>query len=447
MNKQLLLALQKRNKEKLAELRTKVENPELRAEDLTAIQEQIDEINKELQDVADELANLEDDGEGDEGNVDGEGDEGSGDAGTEGSGEGGEGRSGNPEGNGGVSLEQRQAAMAAIKSALSTRNAKSTKTKEKEIRSAFADFVVGNISEMEARALGIEAGNGSVTVPDVIASEIITYAQEENFLRRLGQRVKTTGNMKYPILVKKAVAQGHKKERTGTDPIPETDIEFDEVYLEPTEFDALATVTKKLLKQSGLPIEQIVMDELKKAYVRKEIRYMVHGDETNNINSGSLSKKAVEFKPTADDVELYDQLVSMKNSVPKVVRKNARWVLNTAAITKIEKMKTKDGFPLLKPLEQAQDGCDYKLLGYLVEEEEEISNAGQEDTPIFYFGDFYSFKIQDVTGSLELEVLREKFSDTNRVGFKLYSLLDAQLIYSPFEPTVYRYEIKTETQG
>ncbi|MBJ8128270.1 hypothetical protein JDS67_28410, partial [Bacillus cereus] len=78
--------------------------------------------------------------------------------------------------------EQRQAAMAAIKLALSTRNAKSNKAKEKEIRSAFANFVVGNISEMEARALGIEAGNGSVTVPEVIASEIITYAQEENFL-------------------------------------------------------------------------------------------------------------------------------------------------------------------------------------------------------------------------------------------------------------------------
>ncbi|AJG59409.1 MULTISPECIES: phage major capsid protein [Bacillus] len=447
MNKQLLLALQKRSNERLVELRTQVENPELRAEDLPAIQEEIDEINKQLQEVADALANLEDDGEGDEGEGSGEGDEGgsSGDEGSSGSGEGGEGRSGNPEGNAGVSPEQRQAAMAAIKSALSTRNAKSTKTKEKEIRSAFANFVVGNISEMEARALGIEAGNGSVTVPEVIASEIITYAQEENFLRRLGQGVKTTGNMKYPILVKKATAQGHKKERTGSNPIPETDIEFDEVYLEPTEFDALATVTKKLLKQSGLPIEQIVMDELKKAYVRKEVRYMVHGDETDNVNPGALAKKAVEYKPTAEDVELYDQLVSMKNSVPKVVRKKARWVLNTAAITKIEKMKTKDGFPLLKPLEQAQDGCDYKLLGYLVEEEEEISKEGQEDTPVFYFGDFSSFKIQDVTGSLELEVLRELFTNTNRVGFKLYSLLDAQLIYSPFEPTVYRYEVKAST--
>jgi len=144
MNRQLLLALQKRSNERLVELRT---------EDLPAIQEEIDEINKQLQEVADALANLEDDGEGDEGEGSGEDDEGgsSRDESSSGSGEGGEGRSGNPVGNSAVSSEQRQAAMSAIKSALSTRNAKSTKAKEKEIRSAFANFVVGNISEMEAR--------------------------------------------------------------------------------------------------------------------------------------------------------------------------------------------------------------------------------------------------------------------------------------------------------
>ncbi|MGQ7191268.1 phage major capsid family protein, partial [Escherichia sp. HC-CC] len=56
-------------------------------------------------------------------------------------------------------------------------------------------------------------------------------------------------------------AQGHKNERTNNE-MPETDIEFDEIELSPTEFDALATVTKKLLARTGLPIEQIVMDEL-----------------------------------------------------------------------------------------------------------------------------------------------------------------------------------------
>ncbi|PHQ17285.1 phage major capsid protein, partial [Bacillus thuringiensis] len=224
MNKQLLLALQKRSNERLVELRTQVENPELRAEDLPAIQEEIDEINKQLQEVADALANLEDDGGGEEGNEDNEeGDEGSG---TEGSGEGGEGRASNTEGGenrNGLTPEQRSAAMAAIATGLSTRGHKTTKKKEKEIRSAFANFVVGRISEAEARSLGIEAGNGSVTIPEVIASEIITYAQEENLLRKYGSVHKTAGDMKYPVLVKKADANVRKKERKDSDEIVATD--------------------------------------------------------------------------------------------------------------------------------------------------------------------------------------------------------------------------------
>ena len=59
--------------------------------------------------------------------------------------------------------------------------------KETEIRSVFANYIVGNIDEKEARALGLVTGNGSVTIPDFLSKEIITYAQEENFLRRLEQ--------------------------------------------------------------------------------------------------------------------------------------------------------------------------------------------------------------------------------------------------------------------
>ena len=43
MNKKLLLALQKRNNERLGVLRTKVEDPELRAADLPAIELEIEE--------------------------------------------------------------------------------------------------------------------------------------------------------------------------------------------------------------------------------------------------------------------------------------------------------------------------------------------------------------------------------------------------------------------
>lgn len=443
MNKKLLIALQKRNKARLTELRTQVENPETRAEDLTTIQEEINQINDELKDVADQLAELEDgdsgDGSDNSGNDDTQDDENR-DGGDDGDGQdnpGNEDRSG--------TSEQRSAALAsiAVGSSLSTRNAKSTKVREKEIRSAFANYIVGNIDETEARSLGLVSGNGSVTVPDFLSKEIITYAQEENFLRRLGTRVTTKENIKYPVLVKKAEAQGHKAERTSD--MPETDIEFDEIELSPTEFDALATVTKKLLARTGLPIEQIVMDELKKAYTRKEIQYMTHGDETDNENDGALSKKAAVFAPTVpvdltSGQSLYDALIEMKNTPLKEIRKKGRWILNTAALTAIEKMKTNDGFPLLRPLDAPVDGCNYKLLGYLVEEEDAIDGT-DPSVPVFYFGDFSKFYIQDVIGSLEVQKLVELFSRTNRIGFRIWNVLDAQLIYSPFEVPIYKYEI------
>ncbi|MBG9503554.1 primosomal replication protein N [Bacillus thuringiensis] len=431
--KEILKASQARNKARLAELQGKVEKGEVRSEELAAVKAEVEALTEEAKTLADEIAKLEEEEkeEDPDKKKDDDPEKKENPAAKE-----------NPDTKTELSEEQRSAISASIATALSTKGHKSTKNKEKETRSAFANYIVGNIDETEARALGLVTGNGSVTIPDFLSKEIITYAQEENFLRRLGTGVKTKENIKYPVLVKKAEAQGHKNERANNE-IPETDIEFDEIELSPTEFDALATVTKKLLARTGLPIEQIVMDELKKAYVRKETQYMVNGDEANNINDGALAKRAVEFK--TDEKNLYDALVKMKNTPVKEVRKKARWVLNTAALTKIETMKTDDGFPLLRPFNQAEGGIGYTLLGFPVEEEDAIDISDSPDTPVFYFGDFSKFYIQDVIGSLEVQKLVELFSRTNRVGFRIWNLLDAQLIHSPFEVPVYKYVLKEQT--
>lgn len=431
--KEILKASQARNKARLAELQGKVEKNEVRSEELAAVKAEVEALTEEAKTLADELAKLEADEkeEDPDQKKDDDPDKKEYPEVKE-----------DPNQSKEIPKEERSEIMAAIATGLSTKGHKSTKNKEKETRSAFANYIVGNIDEREARALGLVTGNGSVTIPDFLSKEIITYAQEENFLRRLGTGVKTKENIKYPVLVKKAEAQGHKNERTNNE-IPETDIEFDEIELSPTEFDALATVTKKLLARTGLPIEQIVMDELKKAYVRKETQYMVNGDEANNINDGALAKKAVEFK--TDEKNLYDALVKMKNTPVKEVRKKARWVLNTAALTKIETMKTDDGFPLLRPFNQVEGGIGYTLLGFPVEEEDAIDIPDSPDTPVFYFGDFSKFYIQDVIGSLEVQKLVELFSRTNRVGFRIWNLLDAQLIHSPFEVPVYKYVLKQQT--
>lgn len=441
MNRQLLLALQARNQQRLAELRSKIEKNEVREADLDAVKKEIENLIKELEGIKEELSRSEDFEEDEEDTTEEEAatDESRSD---EESTEESESDDSSENRAGMINQETRDALLGTIRQGVQARNAMSRSGNEQQIRRAFAEFVVGTIDEAEARTLGLVTGNGSVTVPDFLSREIITYAQEENFLRRLGTRVATNENIKYPVLVKKADAQGHKLERDAD--MPETDVEFDEIELSPTEFDALATVTKKLLARTGLPIEQIVIDELKKAYVRKETQYMVHGDETDNINPGALSKKAVVF--TTTEKNLYNALVKMKNTPIKEVRKKARWVLNTAAITAIETMKTDDGWPLLRPLDAPVDGCNYKLLGYLVEEEDAVDET-DASKPVFYFGDFKKFYIQDVTGSIEIQKLVELFAKKNRIGFRIWNLLDAQLIYSPFEVPIYKYVIDAPTTG
>lgn len=452
--RKLLLELQKRNNQRLTELRTKLEKNEVRAEDLEAIQKEVQELSDTAKEIADELANLDEEEQKKDEDTTEEDDEKTEDVeetktdeDTEEERESDE----EKEQRSKISDEQRKTAMSQIGKALSTRGSKSTKKKEKEIRSAFANFVVGKITEAEARSLGIEVGNGSVTIPEVIASEIITYAQEENLLRKYGSVHRTKGNVKYPVLVKKAAANVNKKERTQE--IAETEIEFDEILLDPAEFDALATVTKKLMKMSGVNIEEIVVEELKKAYVEKETNYMFNGDDAGNVNPGALAKKAVPFYETSPiDLEgeglsskLYQQLVKFKGQPVTAVLKKSMWIVNRAAFTALEGLVDANGRPLLY---EAPDGMGYRLLGHKLDYTD-AANTADPAVPVFYFGDFSSFHIQDVIGAMELQKLIEKYSGTNKIGFQIYNLLDGQLIYSPLEPTAYRYEVgeTAPTQG
>lgn len=434
MKKSFLLKLRKKAGARLLALRSKLEGAaELREEELTAIQEEVTELTEEIRELDESIESADDDEENPDGDdpEDGDGENPDGDDPD------------NPEKRS-ATPEKRQAAMTAITTALSTRNAKPSKKKEQEVRSAFANFVVGRISEQEARSLGVDMNNGSVTIPEVIASDIITYAQEENLLRKYGTIHRTKGDIKYPVLVKKAAANVNKKERTAE--ITETDIEFDEILLSPAEFDALATVTKKLLAMSGIDVETIVIDELKKAYVRKETNYMFNGDDASNENPGALAKKAVPFyeSETIDitaagySQKLYQQLVKVKNQPVTEVLKKSIWIVNRAALTVLEGMTDTTGRPLLHV--DATDGVSYKLLGHKLDFTD-AADGTDATKPVFYFGDFKAFHIQDVIGAMQLQKLVEKFAGTNKIGYQIYNLLDGQLVYSPFEPAVYRYEV------
>ncbi len=128
----------------------------------------------------------------------------------------------------------------------------------------------------------------------------------------------------------------------------------------------------------------------------------------------------------------------MKGQPVTEVLKKSMWIINRAALTVLEGMTDTTGRPLLQP--DLTSGVGYKLLGHKVDFTD-AADGTDSTKPVFYFGDFKAFHIQDVIGAMELQKLIEKYAGTNKVGFQIYNLLDGQLVYSPFEPAVYRYEV------
>jgi hypothetical protein len=308
----------------------------------------------------------------------------------------------------------------------------------KEIRSAFTNYLLGNTSETEIRTLGINLNNGKATIPKSIAEEIIGYVEQENLLRKYGKVVTVDGNFGYPVLTgdTKVAVGVNSTERDDENEIEVNNLGLTAELLEPVEFDSISRIKKRLLTLTPLSVSDLVIDVMKKEYLKKEMDYMFNGTAT--LNTGSLLNKAKVFTPT--QTEPVAIIKELKNKPSTSVSNKARWIVNKAALEYVEDLKLPNGDPALKTIDRVDGGVSYMLLGFPLDCTDVVK--GSVDTAaVFYFGDFSSFVIQENSIGLEVAVLKERYSLKNEIGFQLYNLLDGKLIYSEVEPTVYRLEI------
>jgi HK97 family phage major capsid protein len=431
----------------MSALRSKLDVFKKRAADTTVTADELDQIEKDTKDATDALSDLQD--QLDALDSDASGDTGSGDTGSNDTSD----RSDDDDEDSDDDTErgadpaptdaQRSRVVDIITRNRENINGAKAKPNENQIRSAFVGALMGTVGHEQLRSLGVESNNGSVIVPTSIAHEIITYTEEENLLRKYGSGVSTKGLVSYPVLVKKADAAGHANEYKDGESVPETDIQLDEILLEPSEFDAMARVTKKLVAMGvqGINIEATIVEELSKAYARKEAQFFFQGNDPKNPNERALAKKAGEFFRKVDltaegwTQKLYPAFVALKRKVPVALRKKARWFTNSAGMALLETMVDVNGNPLLH---DANDGMGQKFLNYPIDETEHV-DVTDVDTPVFYFGDMSAFHFQDVQGSMTVQKLVEKYSDQNQIGYQVYNLVDGGLIYSPLEVPVFRY--------
>lgn len=297
-------------------------------------------------------------------------------------------------------------------------------------RTATLNYLAGILPENKARSLGVEINNGKALIEIKLQMEILSYLQENNPLRKVATIHRGKEVKGIPIQVQKANGNTVITERDESSLIPFTDVEFEDYYLNPIEFDAMAKISQKLEYMTHIEIANFMVEELSKAYLRKEISWFI----SSSVNQGSLSNKAVKFVPQRIEPNPYLVLVSAKNALTTAMQKKATWLINRAAQTQLESLLDSNGKPILK--ESANDDFTFTLFNKHVEVSDTVDKH-DASIPVIYYGDFSYYHIQDVLGMLEVEILEELFTTENKNGYKIYNISDGQLVYGPFEVPVF----------
>lgn len=281
---------------------------------------------------------------------------------------------------------------------------------------AFSDFIMGRVTaENRAGEIQLTQGNNGSIVPTTIANRIIKAVRDMVPFLSLADVVYTNGKLSVPVYGEDStnyIKADYVDEGTElTDNIGK----FTTIDLTGFVLGALALVSNKLKDNTDLNVVDFVVNQVAEAIAEKLEKEFVIGTAGKITGITSATNGVTAASATAIT---YDELVSLKHSLKQRFRANARWIMNPTTYTALCKLKDNNGQPYFKEDE-------YKILGLPVIESDSMPAIAASAKAIV-FADLSGYTIK-ATKSVEIQVLREKFSTKNMLGVLAFGEYDAKI--------------------
>lgn len=272
---------------------------------------------------------------------------------------------------------------------------------------------------------------GAAIAPEEFSKDLIAEVEKENQLFGLVDKIPVNGAGSLGMPYEEADAS----DASWTAEVPEADIAEDKTWkfgkreLKPNDLTKLIKVSKKLVKASALPIEQLtakkVMQKLSEAFENG----IVNGNGTNqplgvftaSDDGISTARDVASTFTSATSYVTPDDLIKTKMKLRPAYRRRARWVISTSVLLDIMLFKDNDGQYIWQP--GLKDGEADRLLGLPVIESEYAPATKTSGSYIAVLGDFSYYKFAYWKG-LDIQVLKEKFALRNQYGFLGHTLAD-----------------------
>ena len=259
---------------------------------------------------------------------------------------------------------------------------------------------------------GVDA-DGGYLVPDEYDTRLIQKLEDNNVVRALATKIKTSGEHKINIASTTPAAAWIEEGGTLTF----GDAKFEQKILDAHKLHVAVKVTEELLYDNAFGLENFLIDSFGKAIGNAEENAFLNGTG-NGQPTGIFAENGGGTYITTEATE-GDAIIELVYSLKRAYRKNAAFILNDKMIAKIRTYKDHNGAYMWQPSLIA--GEPDKLLGYPVY----TSQYAPEDS--IAFGDFSYYNIGD-RGARSFKQLTEIFAGNGMIGYVAKERVDGILV-------------------
>jgi HK97 family phage major capsid protein len=288
------------------------------------------------------------------------------------------------------------------------------------------DGYVRQGTTIELKALsGASDGAGGYAVPEEIDAAIERTLSDISPIRAIANVVKV-GSAGYRKLVATGATPSGWAAETAARPETATPT-FVEIAPPSGELYANPAASQAMLDDAGFDVEGWLAEEIAREFARAEGAAFVNGSGANRPRgflTGATSTAGdatrtfgqLQHLPTgaagAFAANPEEKLIDLVQSLRSVYRQGAVFVMNSATLARIRKVKTSDGAFLWQPSLAA--GQPATLLGYPVVEAEDMPDIAANSLSVA-FGNFKAGYL--IAERTETQILRDPYSNKPFVHF------------------------------
>jgi HK97 family phage major capsid protein len=290
-----------------------------------------------------------------------------------------------------------------------------------EYAEAFGAFLrAENQAHQRALQADLDTDGGYVVSPRQFVTALIKSIDDQSFVRQNATvlPLNNAASLGVPSLdADPADADWTSELGTGNE---DSAMKFGAREFKPLPLAKRIKISKKLLRSSAIPIEQLVQERLAyKFAVTQEKAFMLGNGAGQPLGlfaastNGITTARDVATGNTTSAVTM-DGLINAKYSLKSGYLANAKWLFHRDGVREVAKLKDNDGSYLWQP--SKTEGEPDMLLGQPIIMSEYVPNTFTTGQYVGIIGDLSYYWIADAL-DMQIQALFELYAEANQVGY------------------------------